>query len=87
MPRCMTPNRNIKPLSSFSEGKNVIVSTISGGKGARKKLYDLGIVPGVSVKIVQGTFNYPYILQVGGSRIMLGWGMVQKIFVCENRGR
>ncbi len=79
----MVPIREVRPLSSFQEGKMVEVRTIAGGKGARKKLYDLGIVPGASVTIVQGTFNYPYVLQIGGSRIMLGWGMVQKIFVCE----
>ena len=83
MTKCMTQNSNSKPLSLYKEGKKVTVSAIHGGKGARKKLYDLGIVPGVTVQIVQGTYNYPYILQIGGSRVMLGWGMVQKIFVCE----
>lgn len=80
----MSPKMDIKPLSSYEEGKLVKVSSIIGGRGARKKLFDLGIIPGVKVKIVQGSPNYPYILQVGGSRIMLGWGMVQKIFVSGN---
>ncbi len=83
----MTYNSQIavQPLSKYKEGTTVTVSSIAGGKGARKKLFDLGIIPGVQVKIVQGAPSFPYILQVGGSRIMIGWGMVQKIFVGENR--
>lgn len=76
----------VKPLSAFSEGAKVVVNGISGGKGASKKLYEMGIVPGVTVQIVQGRIKHPYILKVGESRIMLGWGMVQQIFVREKEG-
>ncbi len=75
----------MRPLSERRSGDIVYVSTIYGGKGARKKLFDLGIIPGVRVEVVQGARGFPYILRVGGTRIMIGWGMVQKILVTDEK--
>lgn len=77
----------VNPLSIHRSGDTVYVSEIYGGKGARKKLFDLGIIPGVQIEVVQGTRGFPYILRVGGTRVMLGWGMVQKILVQGEKKR
>jgi ferrous iron transport protein A len=74
-----------KPLSLFKGGSVIQVSEIEGGKTARKKLFDLGILPGAKLEVVQGSPGFPFILRVGDSRIMLGWGMVQKILVNSPR--
>lgn len=55
--------------------------TIEGGKGSRQRLFDLGIVPGKTISVVQGAKRHPYIVRVGETKIMLGWGMVEKIYV------
>jgi ferrous iron transport protein A len=59
------------------------VVTIEGGKGSRQKLFDLGIVPGKEIEVVQGAKRHPYIIRVGETRIMLGWGMVERIHVSD----
>lgn len=71
----------MKYLDQCNEGDTAVVREIDGGKGARQKLFDLGIVPGVTITIVQGSRGRPYILQAGGTKVMIGWGMAEKIQV------
>ncbi len=71
--------KNTQPLSFFRSGAAIKVTAVDGGKNARKKLFDLGILPGVRLEVIQGSPGFPFIMRVGESRIMLGWGMVQKI--------
>jgi Fe2+ transport system protein FeoA len=56
---------------------------VDGGRGVRKKLFDLGIVPGSELEIVQGVPHSPYVVKVNDTRMMIGWGMVQKVLVYE----
>ena len=72
------------PLSVVSSGERVKVSGIAGGANARKKLLDLGIRPGEMIEVISGHKNHPFLVRVGDSRVMIGWGMVEKVLVDRN---
>ena len=78
---CQAVNSKVYPLSHLPPGGSALVVTIEGGKGSRQKLFDLGIVPGKVIAVIQGAKRHPYIVRVGETKIMLGWGMVEKIYV------
>lgn len=44
-------------------------------------MLSLGLVPGTEITIVSGGQGQPYVLKVGDARLMLGWGMAQKVAV------
>ncbi len=69
------------PLHMISSGERAVLSSLDGGEEFRKKLLDLGLVPGRTVEIVSGSRNHPWLLKVGDARIMLGWGMISRIRV------
>jgi Fe2+ transport system protein FeoA len=78
---CQAVNNKVESLSHLTSGESGLVVTVDGGKRSRQKLFDLGIVPGKVISVVQGARRHPYIVRVGETKIMLGWGMVEKIYV------
>ncbi len=69
------------PLAMIAEGEDVQLVNIIGGRVLRKRLADLGLNPGMSLKVVQVDPQGPMILAVKDSRIALGRGMAQKVMV------
>lgn len=69
------------PLAMIAEGEEVRLITIVGGRGLRKRLADLGLNPGMTLRVVQVVPQGPMILAVKDSRIALGRGMAQKVIV------
>ena len=52
----------------------------------RKRLTDLGLTPGTKVTVIQAApFNGPLEITVRGSRLAIGRGMANKIFVDVKR--
>ncbi|MFP4564482.1 MAG: ferrous iron transport protein A [Spirochaetia bacterium] len=82
---CQAVNNKVQSLSNLTSGESALVVTVDGGKGSRQKLFDLGIVPGKVISVVQGAKRHPYIVRVGETKIMLGWGMVEKIYVTASK--
>lgn len=68
-------------LTEAPDGKRIIVVRIDGGRTARRKIMDLGIIPGVPVTVVKQDAGCPLILEVLGRRIMMGRGMAKKVHV------
>jgi ferrous iron transport protein A len=71
------------PLAFARTGQTMVVVGCAGGHGARKRLADLGIVPGVPVRIVGGGFGGPSIVEVRGCRLGVGHGLMHRILVKE----
>jgi Fe2+ transport system protein FeoA len=69
------------PLAMIAEGENVQLINITGGRVLRKRLADLGLNPGMNLKVVRVDSQGPLILAVKDSRIALGRGMAQKVMV------
>ncbi|MFZ7124755.1 MAG: FeoA family protein [Desulfobacterales bacterium] len=69
------------PLTMASEGSRVRLKSVRAGQKLESRLAALGLTPGTEVLIVNNGGNGPFIVEVKGSRLILGRGMAQKIVV------
>jgi Fe2+ transport system protein FeoA len=69
------------PLIMASRGSKVRLVSVNGGKQMTSRLAAMGLLPGVEVEIISNAPGDPFILDVRGSRLVLGRGMAHKIFV------
>lgn len=67
-------------LDSLNVGEKGTVSTIAGGRMASKRLYEMGFNRGSQVEVVKNDIG-PIIVYLAGSKIALGRGLANKIFV------
>jgi len=67
------------PLTAAPEGVPLKVTLLAGGGLFKRRLADLGVVPGASITLVRA--GCPLLLALGDSRFALGGGMAEKIFV------
>lgn len=73
------------PLPMLPPGKSARVEQIlPAGRGMVQKLSAMGVIPGVSVTVLN-TQNGPLLLRVGEGRCAMGRGLAQRILVtpCE----
>jgi len=68
------------PLSMVRPGERVRIREIKGGRGIAGKLADMGLYPGVEIVVISNRPG-PLILNRGGVRMGLGYGMAHRIFV------
>jgi len=73
-------------LTALKAGESGIVTSIRGGHGRgwgfEKRLMDMGLTPGTRVTVVKSApFHGPFEILVRGSRLALGRGMAERIFV------
>jgi DtxR family Mn-dependent transcriptional regulator len=79
------------PLTALRDGETGIVTSVKAGHGRgrgrgrwgfEKRLMDMGLTPGTRVTVVKSVpFHGPLEVLVRGSRLALGRGMAEKIFV------
>ena len=67
-------------LTQAVVGQPLILVKIDGGKDVTRRLIELGLTPGVKLRLIQDSGG-PVILAVRDSRIALGRGMANKIIV------
>ena len=90
------PKRREMPLTALKAGEAGIVTSIRFGHvrhrhmrhgherdwGFEKRLMDMGLTPGTRVTVVKSApFHGPFEILVRGSRLALGRGMAERIFV------
>jgi len=75
--------RGLLPLTMVVPGKEVTLVSITGGRGLRARLTDMGLSEGMKLKVIHSHRRGPCIILVGGTRLILGHGMAQKILVRE----
>ncbi|MDH5390145.1 MAG: ferrous iron transport protein A [Candidatus Bathyarchaeota archaeon] len=83
-------------LSDLRDGESGIINSVGVGRGRgrgdgrragrgwgfRKRLEDMGLTPGTKVTVVKSApFNGPLEVYVRGSRLAIGRGMAERIFV------
>lgn len=73
-------DREIIPLVSLKEGEEGIVHLISGGRGLIGRLASMGITSGMKIKVLRN-IGGPLIITTNGTRIAIGRGQAQKIFI------
>jgi len=69
------------PLAMVEKGQDVNVVSLHGGFHVRKRLSDLGLTPGITIRVVQRDPKGPIVIAVKNSRLALGRGMAHKIMV------
>jgi Fe2+ transport system protein FeoA len=69
------------PLAMVAPDEEVRLTAIHGGRCMRKRLADLGLNLGTTVRVIQRDGHGPLILDVKGSRLALGRGMAHRILV------
>lgn len=70
------------PISIMSEGKQVEIVQLLGGRAFTARLEERGLFPGSSVVIIQNSGG-ALLVSIGSSRFAIGRGMARKIFVRE----
>jgi len=69
------------PLAMAAVGQTVrFVAVTGGGAGLTHRLAEMGLTPGEAVEVVSRSQG-PFIVQVRGTRLVLGRGMVQRMLV------
>ncbi len=68
-------------LSMIDSGEEVTLIDIRGGRGVRSKLYSMGLVPGVNLRILSRNGSGPLMIEVKDSRLAIGRGIAEKIIV------
>ena len=74
-------DKRIMPLVEVPSEHEVVLVAIEGGRGIKKRLTDMGLKEGVTFKALHYQGRGACIVRVGNTRLVLGHGMAQKIFV------
>lgn len=69
------------PLAMASEGSKVQLKSVRAGHKLETRLAAMGLIPGVELLVINNSHNGPFIVEVKGSRLILGRGMAHKIVV------
>lgn len=68
-------------LSKISPGKKVRLVKIDAGQGLVSRLASMGLIRNAEFEVVQNRHPGPFVVNVKGTRLMLGRGMAAKILV------
>jgi len=72
------------PLTMATPGEDLRLVAINGGQRVRKRLADMGLTPGTTVRVIQANSQGPLILAFKDDvRLALGRGMAHKIAVVK----
>jgi ferrous iron transport protein A len=69
------------PLTIVEAGRCVRLIAVEAGHGLRGRLAAMGLVPGAEIEVFRNSMHGPFLINVKGSRIVLGRGMARKIVV------
>lgn len=69
-----------RTLTRVKAGETVVVRDICGGCNARRRMEDMGFLPGERLQVLNASGG-PVIVLLRGSRVGLGRGMAEKILV------
>jgi Fe2+ transport system protein FeoA len=62
-------------------GEEVTIVDIRAGRGLTVRLNDMGLTPGITVRVINSQMPGPILIDLRGSRLVLGCGVAQKILV------
>lgn len=79
------------PITALKDGESGVITSIKAGRGRgrggrgwgfKKRLMDMGLTPGTRITVVRSApLHGPLEVSVRGSRLALGRGMAERIFV------
>ena len=71
------------PLAMARPGELVTVIGVRAGWGLQRRLADMGLTPGVQIRVINSQMPGPVLIELRGARLALGHGVAQKIVVKE----
>ena len=71
----------ILPLTMVPAYKEVTLVAITGGRGLRMRLIEMGLSEGTKLRIIHSHLPGPCVIAIGNGRLVLGYGMAQKVLV------
>jgi len=71
------------PLAMARPGELLRVIGVRAGWGLQRRLVDMGLTPGVQIRVMNSQTSGPVLIDLRGSRVALGRGVAQKILVRE----
>jgi len=71
----------VMSLAHSETGSKVLVQDLRAGQRFRHRMAELGIFPGALIRVLKKEGRGPLLIQIGGSRLMLGRRMAEKITV------
>ena len=75
-------------LNKLTPGECARLVNVEAGQGLKQRLAAMGLVPGVALRIIHNQAWGPLVVEVRGSRIILGRGMADRVTVessnCSN---
>jgi ferrous iron transport protein A len=74
------------PLSSLRTGAAGVVLGFAAAEECSGRMMALGLIPGKTVKVLNGAKRQSFILQIDESRIMIDWRTLEKIYVTPVAG-
>jgi len=77
-----TNNPPAMPLMQVPEAQTVRLVEIRGGRGLQHRLAEMGLLP---VTVINNHHPGPCTISLRGSRLMLGRGMVHRVFVTPKK--
>ncbi len=69
------------PLAMINPSEEVTVAEIRGGRGLVQRLADMGLTPGTKLKVINSQMPGPILIDLRGSRLVLGHGVALKVMV------
>ncbi|MGC9517907.1 MAG: FeoA family protein [Methanomicrobiales archaeon] len=69
------------PLSLAGENDELKIIEVWHGGKFKKKLFELGLYKDSLIKVIKNDITGPIIVEVKGSRLIIGRGQAQKIMV------
>lgn len=83
---CNLLDRGAVPLTRAVPGVSYRLGMVYGGRGARRKLEEMGVCPGVEITLFGRQHGGPVEIAVRGSRLALGRGVASKVLVVSPDG-
>ncbi len=71
----------LMPFTMAGPEEKVTLVAVDAGRGLQARLYSMGLVPGVRVKVLNNGGRGPLMVLVKEARMALGYGMARKILV------
>lgn len=68
-------------LEKALTGKRVVLKQIVSGSKLKTRLFEMGLVPGAHFDIITSSGSGPMIIEIRGTRLALGKGILSKIEV------
>ncbi len=72
---------NMIRLSQVKTGNSVVFISSRGGAEIMKRLTHMGLIPGEKIQVLHNTGHGQVTVLIKGSKLAVGHGLAQKIFV------